>query len=106
MTELKPVPLGRSLRKKGRLHGRTLVLESEWWGPEPHIGCPSLGVLHREQEPTWLAGGLLGLAGALLEAWTSLPLMSRARWLSREGRLKTALVAAGFPRTALARASA
>lgn len=68
--------------------------------------CPSLGVLHREQEPTWLVGGLLGLAGALLEAWTSLPLTSSARWLSREGRLKTALVAAGFPRTASARASA
>ena len=40
---------------------RRSVLGSEWF--EPHIGTPSPGVQHREDEPPWLVGGSVGLTG-------------------------------------------
>ena len=36
---------------------------------EPHIGHPSPGVQHQEDESPWLVGGPVGITGGQSEAW-------------------------------------
>ena len=61
--QIRTCALGRGLRGKGRIHRHRPALGSEWW--KPKISSLSLGVLHREDEPPWLVGGLR-------EAWAPL----------------------------------
>ena len=58
----------RGLRGKGRLPRQRSSLRAEQF--ELHIGFASPGVWHREDEPPWLAGGLVRLTGVLWEAGT------------------------------------
>lgn len=64
--QIRTCPQRRDLRRKVRLHRYRSFLERE--PSELHIGHHSPGVLHREEEPPWLDGGLMGTTEELGEA--------------------------------------
>lgn len=66
----------RGFRGKGRLHRQIPALGSQQF--KPQIGRSSAGILHREDKPPCLVGGLLGPTRGLWEAWIPLVKSMRA----------------------------